>query len=87
MVWSIPCIFIHKDFRRHGVASQLLKGVIGFAKENGIRIIEAYPAIPTKEKLPDSFLWIGVYKSFESAGFQIVDQTSKNRPMVRYYTE
>jgi len=26
-------------------------------------------------------------KSFERAGFEIVDRTSKNRPMVRYYTE
>ena len=86
-VWSISCLFIHKEFRKLGVAAQLLEAVTRFAKENGIGIIEAYPAIPTQEKLPDSFLWIGVYKSFESAGFQIVDQTSKNRPMVRYYTE
>lgn len=50
----------------------------------GIKIIEAYPTIPTQEKLPDSFAWIGLYKSFERAGFEIVDTTSKNRPMVRY---
>jgi len=30
--------------------------------------------------------WIGLYRSFERAGFEIVDRTSKNRPMVRYYT-
>jgi hypothetical protein len=51
-----------------------------------IGIIEAYPAIPATEKLPDAFLWIGLYKVFERAGFEIVDRTSKNRPMVRYYT-
>ena len=87
LVWSIPCFFIHKDFRRHGVSLELLKGVIKIAKENGIQIIEAYPTIPTQEKLPDSFLWIGLFKSFEQAGFEIVDRTSKNRPMVRYYIE
>lgn len=87
MVWSIPCFFIHKDFRRNGVSVTLLKAVITYAKENGISIIEAYPAIPTQEKLPDSFAWIGLYKSFERAGFEIVDTTSKNRPMVRYYIE
>jgi hypothetical protein len=64
----------------------LLKGVIQYARANNIKIIEAYPSIPTQEKLPDSFAWIGLYKSFEQAGFQIVDRTSKNRPMVRYYT-
>jgi GNAT superfamily N-acetyltransferase len=83
--WSIPCFFIHKNFRKHGVSVELLKGVIQYAKEQGIKIIEAYPTIPTQKKLPDSFAWIGFYKSFERAGFEIVDRTSKNRPMVRYY--
>jgi GNAT superfamily N-acetyltransferase len=86
-VWSIPCTFIHKDFRRQGVSVQLLKGVVDYARQNGIKIIEAYPTIPTQEKLPDSFAWIGLYKSFERAGFEIVDRTSKHRPMVRYYTD
>lgn len=86
-VWSIPCFFIDKNFRRHGVSTELLKGLIKYAKEVGIKIIEAYPTTPTQEKLPDSFAWIGLYKSFERAGFEIVDRTSKNRPMVRYYTD
>jgi GNAT superfamily N-acetyltransferase len=87
LVWSIPCFFIDKHFRRLGVSVDLLKGVIGYAEKNGISIIEAYPTIPTKKELPDSFLWIGLYKAFERAGFKIVDRTSKNRPMVRYYTD
>jgi len=84
-VWSIPCMFIHKDFRRSGISVQLLKGVIGYAKSQGIKIIEAYPTIPTQDKLPDSFAWTGLYKSFEQAGFKIADRTSVNRPLVRYY--
>lgn len=84
-VWSIPCMFIHKDFRNYGVSVALLKGVVECARKQGIKIIEAYPTIPTTERLPDSFAWIGLYKSFERAGFKIVDRTSPNRPMVRYY--
>lgn len=87
-VWSIPCTFIHKDYRQKGVSVALLKGVIDYAKKEsrsfGIKILEAYPTIPSG-KLPDAFAWIGLYKSFEKAGFKIVDQTSPNRPMVRYY--
>ena len=64
-----------------------LKAVIKYAKENNIKIIEAYPTIPTQEKLPDAFAWIGLYSSFKKAGFEIVDQTSKSRPMVRYYVD
>jgi predicted GNAT family acetyltransferase len=85
LVWSIPCTFIDKQFRRKGVSVALLKGVVEYARESGIKIIEAYPTIPTQDKLPDAFAWIGLYKSFERAGFEIVDSTSKNRPMVRYY--
>ena len=85
-VWSIPCLFIRKDFRSLGISAALLKGVIKYAKERNIDIIEAYPAIPTVKKLPDSFLWTGIFKSFERAGFEIADRKSKNRPMVRCYT-
>lgn len=84
-VWSVPCTFIAKEYRLQGVSVALLKALIKYAKKTGIKIIEAYPTIPTQEKLPDAFAWIGLYKSFERAGFEIVDRTSKNRPMVRYY--
>jgi len=85
-VWSIPCMFIHNNFRRNGISVPLLKGVIRYARDRGIKIIEAYPTIPTTNSIPDSFAWIGLYKSFERAGFKIVDRTSVNRPMVRFYT-
>ncbi len=84
-VWSIPCTFIHKEFRRQGVSVALLIGAIEYARKSGIKIIEAYPAIPTQKTWPDSFLWVGLLKSFDRAGFEIVDRTSKSRPMVRYY--
>lgn len=86
-VWSVPCNYVVKDFRKQGVSIALLKGLVKYAKEQGIKILEAYPTIPTQEKLPDAFAWIGFYKSFERAGFEIVDRTSKHRPMVRYYIE
>jgi len=86
-VWSVPCFFIDRNFRLHGVSVELLKRVAKYAKENGIKIIEAYPTIPTKEKLPDTFAWIGLFKSFVRAGFDIADETSKSRPMVRYYID
>jgi GNAT superfamily N-acetyltransferase len=86
-VWSIPCIFIDKKFRRSGISELLIKEAVSYAKVNNIKIIEAYPAIPIKDKIPDSFAWFGLYQSFERAGFGIVDRTSKNRPMVRYYVD
>ena len=86
-VWSIPCLFIHKDYRRKGVTVELLKAVISIARDNKVGVVEAYPAIEVKKGLPDSFIWFGKYRSFEKAGFKIVSQRSQNRPMVRYYIE
>lgn len=86
-VWSVPCFFVHKDYRRLGVSVALLKGLVAYARKQNIRVIEAYPVIPTQDKLPDVFAWIGLYRSFEDAGFEIADRTSKNRPMVRYYMD
>jgi GNAT superfamily N-acetyltransferase len=86
-VWSIPCFFIDKHYRNSGISVQLLLGAIDYARQIGIKIIEAYPTIPTKDRIPDSFAWIGLYKSFERAGFETVDRTSRNRPMVRYYLD
>ena len=86
-VWSIPCTFISKEYRRKGLSVALLKGVIDYAKAQHIKTLEAYPTIPTQEKLPDAFAWIGLYRSFERAGFKIVDRTSRNRPMVRFVTD
>jgi GNAT superfamily N-acetyltransferase len=83
-VWSIPCTFISKSYRHKGLSVALLKSVVEYAKKENITALEAYPTIPTTDKLPDAFLCVGLFKSFEKAGFRIVDRTSKNRPMVRY---
>ena len=85
-VWSIPCFFIAKNYRNQGLSVAMLKAIIQYAREQKIKVIEAYPTIPTKGKLPDTFARIGLYKSFERAGFQIVDQKSQYRPMVRCKT-
>ncbi|MGA2822516.1 MAG: GNAT family N-acetyltransferase [Bacteroidales bacterium] len=86
-VWSITCFFIKKKYRMKGISMIVLKAVIDHARKNGISILEAYPLKPTSGKLPDAFAWIGLCSTFEKAGFRIVDLTSKNRPMVRYYTD
>lgn len=86
-VWSIPCLFVDRKYRKRGVSVALLNGVIDYARNSGIDVLEAYPVVPAGGKLPDTFAYYGLYSAFEKAGFRIVDQTSKNRPMVRYYVK
>ena len=82
-VWSIPCFFIKKEFRRMGLSSKLIAGVIDYAKTKKIKTVEAYPAIPYGTKMSDAFLWIGVLSSFEKNGFKVVRQNGKSKAMVR----
>jgi len=84
-VWSIPCLFVHKDFRRLGVSVALLRGLVRLAGEQGIGVVEAYPTVPTKVVLPDSFVWTGLLSAYLEAGFEVVDRRSVNRPMVRWF--
>lgn len=83
-VWSITCMFVAAKHRKQGQSVPALEAVIDYANSSGIKIIEAYPTVPN-QTLPDPFVWTGLLNSFLKAGFKIVDQTSKNRPMVRYY--
>jgi GNAT superfamily N-acetyltransferase len=84
-VWSIPCFFIAKDFRKKGISVELLKGVIAYCKKKGIKIVEAYPIIPYSTSMPAAFAWTGILSSFMKAGFTEEKRWSKARPIVRYY--
>jgi GNAT superfamily N-acetyltransferase len=82
-VWSIPCFFIRKEYRRSGLSKLLIKGTVEYARKKKIRTLEAYPAIPYSTAMPDAFLWIGVLSSFTANGFKVVRQNSKSKAMVR----
>lgn len=84
-VWSITCLFLTKEFRRHGYSVEMLKGVIALCKTMGAKILEGYPVIPYSTKMPAAFAWTGILASFERAGFSKVKSWSKARPIMRYY--
>ncbi len=83
-VWSITCLFIAKEYRRSGVSSQLLKEAARFAAKKGAKIVEGYPFDPKKDKMPDPFVWTGLFKTYLKVGFVEVARRSPTRPMVRF---
>ncbi len=84
-VWSITCLFIAKAYRKQGLSSELLKGVIKFCREKKVKILEAYPMEPYSNNIPAAFAWTGIPSSFEKAGFKVVERRSPKRPIMRYY--
>lgn len=84
-VWSITCLYILKEYRRKEISTELIKAAINYCKLNEATIVEAYPAVPYDEKVPDAFLWTGIPSSFLKAGFKIAEKRSKWKLMMRYY--
>ncbi len=91
-VWSIVCFFIHKDFRGKGIGKQLIQGAIGYAKNHGIAIIEAYPAETGGAQISMEASYMGITSIFEDVGFENVGETKakaggKPRVIMRYCIE
>jgi len=82
-VWSVSCLFIHKDHRRCGLSVALLKAAADFVRERGGTIVEGYPVIPKKVEMPGVFAFTGLYAAFERAGFKEVARRSETRAVMR----
>jgi GNAT superfamily N-acetyltransferase len=83
-VWSIVCFFISKAHRNQGVSKALIEAAKQYARENGARIIEAYPLVPKDAKDAWPQRYTGILSTFEKAGFTEVIRRSKSRAIMRY---
>ncbi len=81
-VWSIVCFFVDAKARHHGVAEALLTAALAWARENGVRLLEAYPW-DKAEKKPDDSLWFGTKPMFDRTGFVEVARRKPARPVMR----
>ena len=84
-VWSILCFNVRVGYRRRGVATALLDGVVDFARRCGAPGVEAYPIDPEGGRIDVSFGYVGVTPMFEKAGFRRVVETaahSDRRPRI-----
>ena len=69
-VWSILCFNIRAGFRRRGVATALLDGVIEYARRAGAPGLEAYPIDPEGSRVNSGFGYVGLTTWFERRGFR-----------------
>ena len=82
-VWSVTCFFILREWRRRGLSVELLRAAAKFARRRGAKIVEGYPVVARKGKMPDAFAWSGLPGSFLGAGFREVARRSPVRPIMR----
>jgi len=81
-VWSIICFVVPAQYRGEGVARELLRGAMAYAKKCGARLLEAYP-VDKNERGRDDSMWFGSKSMYEAAGFEEVARRRPHRPVVR----
>jgi GNAT superfamily N-acetyltransferase len=86
-VWSVPCFFVARAFRKQGLTARLLAAAVEFARNNGARIVEGYPVDPKKGAMPDVFAYTGLPSAFKKAGFVEAVRRSPTRPIMRFYVK
>ena len=82
-IWAVTCFSIRREHRRQGVTRALLDAAIAYARENGARVLEAYPIdtdAATKTNVND--LYVGALSTFERAGFDVVAHPTETRAVV-----
>lgn len=81
-VWSIPCFFIHRDFRRMGLMAKLIQVAVKHAQGKGAKIVEAYP-YDGPDKLSAASAFMGLASTFRKLGFVEVARRAENHPVMR----
>ena len=81
-VWSVVCSYVAKSYRGRGLQHRLLEAAIGFARDNGARMLEAYPVEKAERSLDDSMFY-GSRSLYERAGFREVARRSPTRVVMR----
>jgi len=84
-VWSVVCFYVDRSYRKTGIAIELLKAAVGYAKKHKAKIIEGYPVEPKKGKRLGIIAFTGISTAFLKTGFKEVLRRSETRPIMRYF--
>lgn len=77
-VWSIVCFFVAPNARGRHLPARLLDAAIGYAAEQGAKVVESYPWPGGS-----SYFYMGSRELYLDAGFGDVSIEAGNRPVMR----
>jgi len=75
-VWVIGCFLIRVGYRRKGVATALLEGIVAAARKAGAPGVESFPLDPAGRRANANFAFTGLATMFDQAGFKRVMETN-----------
>ena len=87
-VWSIVCFFVARPFRRSHLLAELVRGAVEYARQQGARIVEAYPIDTQAAKLAGKKLtgaggYMGIASTFRALGFVEAARASETQLIMR----
>ncbi len=75
-VWTVWCLRTRPGHRKRGIAHELLRGAVDFARSHGAPAIEGYPVDNAGERVDLTMAYVGTRALFEKAGFTKAADTS-----------
>jgi GNAT superfamily N-acetyltransferase len=84
--WWVTCFAVARPYRGAGVALELLRAAVEFAREHGAAAVEGHPvdvAGLRADRVAASALFTGTKALFIAAGFVEVARTYPTRPVMR----
>ncbi|MCI1662640.1 MAG: N-acetyltransferase [Actinomyces sp.] len=79
-VWALSCFVVRREFRRRGVARELARSAVDFARDHGARIVEAYPVdAQTRPGARANDLFVGTASMLASVGFREAGRPTASR--------
>jgi GNAT superfamily N-acetyltransferase len=81
-VWAVTCFVVRRDHRGTGLNHRLLAAAVDHAREQGARVVEAYPYDTAIGTHAANELYRGILSVFEAAGFHEVARPKPDRVIV-----
>jgi GNAT superfamily N-acetyltransferase len=81
-VWSVPCFYVRRTHRRHGVMGALIQAALAAAAAAGAPALEGYP-VDTAAPGHTGNLFPGTVSAFADHGFRVVARRKPDRPVMR----
>lgn len=82
-VWAVTCVLVRAGFRGRGIAYELARGAVDFARERGARALEAYPMRRDAGQITWDEIHVGAESIFAAAGMTEVSRPGKRRAVLR----